>query len=104
MDTLDNPAPYLRMPNMTLAEAETMRLDTVGEMIERLRNSAWRKLGQPRIRPGVTLGPVPGGWLLSIDEHEGPLYEFDGNTLGGVYREAMEWARAVPRPTQDEEG
>jgi hypothetical protein len=63
----------------------------IGEMIEQLRRLAWHRLGKQRIRPKVTLGPVPGGWLVSI-EYDHALHEFDGNTLSCAYRAAMAWA------------
>lgn len=92
MDTLDNPAPYLRMPNMTLAEAGAMRLDTVGEMIERLRRLACQKLSRNGLNPSVLARFGSYGWEITVFNPLGRDKDFPGDTLSAAYADAMAWA------------
>ena len=92
MDTFDNSAPYLRMPNMTLAEAGAMRLDTVGEMIERLRRLACQKLSRNGLNPSVSVRFGSYGWAITVFNPLGPDKEFLGDTLSAAYTAAIAWA------------
>jgi len=92
MDTLDNPIPYLRMPNVSFAAAEIMRLVAVGEMIERLRRLACQKLTRSGLNPSVSARFGAYGWAITVFNPLGPDKEFSGDTLSAAYTDAMAWA------------
>lgn len=80
---------YIRQPNVSLAERETFRLNTTGEMLERFRRLAWHKLGQPSMRPTISARVSLSGWTISVYSLRD--YEFTGETLEAAYRAAMAW-------------
>ena len=82
----------LREPNTSLVERENMRLNTVGEMLERFRRLAWHKLGQPSMRPTVSARICLSGWAITVYASVGRDHEFRGETLEEAYRAAMAWA------------
>jgi|SRR6185312_11523921 len=83
---------YIREPNVSLAEREDTRLDTVGEMLERLRRLAWNKLGRPSGRPTISARVGPDGWEISIYNAYGTDRFFSGETLSECFRAATSWA------------
>jgi hypothetical protein len=91
MDTLDNPILYLRA-RIAHAEAETIRLGAVGEMIERLRRLACQKLTRSGLNPSVSARFGAYGWAITVFNPLGPDKEFPGDTLSAAYTAAMAWA------------
>lgn len=83
---------YIRKPNVSFAEQEAIRLDTVGDMLERLRRLACQRLPHAVLAPSVMARFGSYGWEITVFNPLGRDKDFAAGTLSAAYAAAMAWA------------